>query len=188
MTISANLALRLGALAVACVFLQIAAVAQVPIFGATADLSPLVVMSVGLLCGTLTAASVGFAIGIMVDVALLQTMGLTSLVLLAVGYWVGRLRELRDPQGALVPLGIGAAAAAISTIGYGVGQFLLGVDSPLSWLLVGQTVSTIVLDALLAVPVLALVRRWLTPALPEDPRRRRRRAYTTGGLSPLHRA
>ena len=33
-------------------------------------------------------------------------------------------------------------------------------------------------------PVFALVRRVLAPALPEDPRRRRRRAYTTGGLSP----
>jgi hypothetical protein len=33
-----------------------------------------------------------------------------------------------------------------------------------------------------------IVRLWLTPALPEDPRRRRRRAYTTGGLSPLSRA
>jgi hypothetical protein len=36
--------------------------------------------------------------------------------------------------------------------------------------------------------VYAVVRRVLLPALPEDPRRRRRRAYTTGGLSPLSRA
>jgi hypothetical protein len=27
----------------------------------------------------------------------------------------------------------------------------------------------------------------IRPALPDDPRRRRRRAYTTGGLSPLQR-
>jgi hypothetical protein len=33
-----------------------------------------------------------------------------------------------------------------------------------------------------------LVRRALQGGLPEDPRRRRRRAYTTGGLSPLSRA
>ena len=30
--------------------------------------------------------------------------------------------------------------------------------------------------------------RVLAPLLPDDPRRRRRRAYTTGGLSPLSRA
>jgi hypothetical protein len=33
----------------------------------------------------------------------------------------------------------------------------------------------------------AVMRRALLPFLPEDPRRRRRRAYTTGGLSPLSR-
>jgi rod shape-determining protein MreD len=183
-----HLVVRLAVLCVAVVFVQIVLVAQLPIFGATADLSPLAVMAVGLLCGAVAGAGAGFAIGLMVDVALLQTMGLTSLVLLSVGWWAGRLREVRDPQSALAPLAVGAGAAAIATIGYGVGQFLLGVESPLSWLLVKQTLSTIVLDALLALPVMALVRRWLMPALPEDPRRRRRRAYTTGGLSPLQRA
>ncbi len=184
----APLVLRLAALCVGFVFLQIVFVAQLPVFGATADLSPLAVMAVGLLCGAVPGATVGFVIGLMVDVALLQTMGLTSLVLLSVGWWAGRLREARDPQSALAPIAIGAGAAAIATIGYGVGQFLLGVESPVSWLLVKQTLSTIVLDALLALPVMALVRRWLLPVLPEDPRRRRRRAYTTGGLSPLQRA
>lgn len=188
MNATPRLAVRLVVLALVAVFLQVAAVVQVPIFGATADLSPLVVAGVGLLCGAPIAACMGFLIGMMIDVAFLQTMGLTSLVLLSVGWWTGRLREVRDPQSALAPLAIGAAAAAIGTVGYGVGQFLLGVDSPLSWLLVKDVLSTIVLDALIAMPVFALVRRWLLPALPEDPRRRRRRAYTTGGLSPLHRA
>jgi hypothetical protein len=45
-----------------------------------------------------------------------------------------------------------------------------------------------VLNAIIALPVFAAVRRWLSPVLPDDPRRRRRRAYTTGGLSPLSRA
>jgi hypothetical protein len=67
-------------------------------------------------------------------------------------------------------------------------QFLLGVDAPVSLYLVRETLATIVLDTILAVPVYAAVRRWLMPALPDDPRRRRRRAYTTGGLSPLSRA
>ena len=37
-------------------------------------------------------------------------------------------------------------------------------------------------------PVYLVCRRVLGPYLPDDPRRRRRRAYTTGGLSPLSRA
>jgi hypothetical protein len=32
------------------------------------------------------------------------------------------------------------------------------------------------------------MHRLLLPFLPDDPRRRRRRAYTTGGLSPISRA
>jgi hypothetical protein len=44
---------------------------------------------------------------------------------------------------------------------------------------------TILVNTLIALPVYALVRRIIRPALPDDPRRRRRRAYTTGGLSPL---
>lgn len=182
------LLVRLAVLAFVMVLLQLMFFAQVPVFGAIADLSPLVVLAVGLLCGPVTGAAMGFTIGLMVDTALLQTMGLTSLVLIAVGYWAGRLREARDPQSPLAPIPLGACAAAITTIGYGVGQFLLGATHPLSWILLKQTLATIILDALIALPVVALVRRWLLPVLPEDPRRRRRRAYTTGGLSPLQKA
>lgn len=188
MNVTPALAARLFALALGTVFLQVTFVAQVPLFGATADLSPLVVAAVGLLCGAPIAAGTGFTVGLVIDIALLQTMGLSSLVLLSVGWWAGRLREVRDPQSPLTPLAVGAAAAAVGTIGYGVGQFLLGVDSPVSWLLLKDILSTIVLDSILAVPVFAVVRRWLLRTLPDDPRRRRRRAYTTGGLSPLHRA
>jgi predicted secreted protein len=67
-------------------------------------------------------------------------------------------------------------------------QFLLGVDAPVSFLLVREIIATVLINALIAGPVFALVRRWLVPVLPDDPRRRRRRAYTTGGLSPLSRA
>jgi rod shape-determining protein MreD len=186
--INVQLLVRLAILAVVIVLVQLMFFAQVPVFGAIADLSPLVVMAVGLLCGPVTGAAMGFTIGLMVDTALLQTMGLSSLVLIAVGYFAGRLREARDPQSTLAPIALGAGAAAIATVGYGIGQFLLGAQHPLSWLLVKQTLATIILDALIALPVTALVRRWLTPVLPEDPRRRRRRAYTTGGLSPLQKA
>jgi hypothetical protein len=67
-------------------------------------------------------------------------------------------------------------------------QFLLGFEAPVSLQFVRQVLLVVVLNSLLALPVYALVRRVLLPFLPEDPRRRRRRAYTTGGLSPLSRA
>jgi rod shape-determining protein MreD len=182
------LMLRLVVLGVVLSVLQIAAVSQLTIFGANADLLPLAVAAVGLLCGSMTGAIFGFAVGLFVDTALVQTMGLSSLVYVVAGYGAGRLRELRDPQAALVPMAVGAGATAVATVGYSVLQFLLGVDAPISLLLLRQVLVTIIVNTLVAYPVYALTRRVLLPALPDDPRRRRRRAYATGGLSPLSRS
>jgi rod shape-determining protein MreD len=183
------LPLRVAALAVVVVFFQIGVVSEVPVFGVNVDLSPLLVAFVGLICGSTLGAASGFAVGLLVDLALLQTLGLTSLVFTLVGYWCGRLRELRDPQGALAPLLVGAVASAVSLIGYSLMEFMLGVDAPVSFELLRQIVLGIVVNTIVALPMWAIVRRALEGALPEDPRRRRRRrAYTTGGLSPLSRA
>jgi rod shape-determining protein MreD len=169
------------------VVIQVAAVSQVSIFGVSADLTPLVVMSVGLLAGSLIGAAMGFGMGLLVDMILVQTLGVTSLLYIAIGYWSGRLRELRDPAHGLVPLALGAAVTAVAGIGMAMIQFLLGVHSPVSLLLAQQIFIQVLVNSLIALPVYALVRRVIQPALPEDPRRRRRRAYTTGGLSPLQR-
>lgn len=182
-----QLLLRLAALGMLGVVVQTAALSQLPIAGANADLSPLLVMAVGLLCGSLAGGVFGFGVGLFVDVVALQTLGVSSLVLLAVGYGAGRLREARDPEGTLVPLAVGAAATLVFGVGFALVQFLLGVDAPVSWALIRQLLATLVVNTLLALPLYALVRRWLAPAMPDDRRRRRHRAYTTGGLSPLSR-
>jgi rod shape-determining protein MreD len=184
----ASLIARIAALVLVLVFVQIGVVSEVPVFGVSVDLSPLLVAFVGLLCGSTLGALTGFAVGLLVDLLLVQTLGLSSLVFTVIGYWAGRLRELRDPQAALTPLLVGGAAVATATVGYSLFEFLLGVDAPVSLELLRQIVIEIVLDTLLALPMWLLVRRALYPSLPDDPRRRRRRAYTTGGLSPLSRS
>jgi cell shape-determining protein MreD len=168
--------------------LQLAAVSQVTVFGVPADLAPLLAAAVGLLGGSIAGAAFGFGLGLFADMSLVQTLGVTSLILTGVGYGAGRVRELRDPAHALVPVLVGGIATAASALGFALIQFLLGVDAPVSLLLLRSILLVIVLNTLLALPVYAAVRRILSPYLPEDPRRRRRRAYTTGGLSPLSRA
>ena len=182
-----KLALRLLVLAFATVVIQQAAISQISIFGVSADLGPLVVMSVGLLAGSLAGSITGFGTGLLVDLVLVQTLGVTSLLYIAIGYGSGRLRELRDPAHGLVPLAMGAAATAFAGLGMAVIQFLLGVNAPVSLLLFQQIFITVLVNSLIALPVFAIVRRLIRPVLPDDPRRRRRRAYTTGGLSPLSR-
>jgi len=180
-----KLPLRLVLLGFFAVLIQESAVSQVSIFGVSADVTPLVVMSVGLLCGSLTGAVFGFATGLLIDLVLVQTLGVTSLLYIVIGYWAGRVRELRDPSHELVPLAAGALASAFAGLGMAMIQFLLGVDAPVSLLLLQQIFIVVLVNTLIALPVHALVRRIIRPVVPEDPRRRRRRAYTTGGLSPL---
>ena len=182
---SPKLVARLALLALVTVVIQESAISQISIFGISADLTPLMVMSVGLLAGSMTGAVMGFFTGLLVDTVLVQTLGITSLLYIAIGYWCGRLRELRDPAHGLVPMAAGAAATAFAGVGMTVLQFLLGVDSPVSLLLAQQIFITVLVSTLISLPVYAVVRRVIQPALPDDPRRRRRRAYTTGGLSPL---
>jgi rod shape-determining protein MreD len=188
MTLSGSLLTRIAVLVVVVVFFQIGVVSEVPVFGVAVDLSPLMVAFVGLLCGSTIGAATGFAVGLLVDLALVQTLGLTSLIFTLVGYWCGRLRELRDPQAALTPLLVGGLATAAALVGYSLMEFMLGVDAPVSLELLRQIVLGIVVNTIVAVPMWILVRRSLIGSLPPDPRRRRRRAYTTGGLSPLSKA
>ena len=174
-------------LGLVAVIMQEAAISQISIFGVSADITPLIVASVGLLAGSMAGAVTGFGMGLVVDTVLVQTLGVTSLLFITIGYWAGRLRELRDPAHGLVPLAVGAAATAFAGIGMAVVQFLLGINAPVSLLLLQQIFVTVLVNTLIALPVYAVVRRIIQPTLPDDPRRRRRRAYTTGGLSPLHR-
>lgn len=187
MSQTAQLALRLAIIALALVIVQTSALSQLELLGATPDLAPLLIVSVGLLAGPLPGAVSGFGVGLLVDLALLQTLGVSSLALTAVGWFAGRAREvLRDPQATLVPLAAGAIGSLIALVGFSLVQFLLGVETPVSLELVRQIISTVLINTLLALPFHALVRRLLAPALPDDGRRRRRRRrQPRPGISPL---
>jgi rod shape-determining protein MreD len=185
-TRTSALAVRLVVLGVVCVVLQIAAVSQIDLLGTNADLLPLVVAAVGLLCGPIEGATFGFATGLLTDAAFFQVLGPTSLVAVAVGYAAGRLGDrMDDTRGPLLALALGAAATTASQVGYAGLQFLLGTNA-ISWLLLRQMVATILINTLIALFVFALVRRVLWAVVP-DGRRSRRRRYAAS-LSPLHRA
>ena len=172
------------------VFFQIGVVSEVPVFGVSArPVDPAGRVRRVCCAARRSAPRRGFAVGLLVDLALVQTLGLTSLIFTLIGYWCGRLRELRDPQAALTPLLVGALAPRpLRCVGYSLMEFMLGVDAPVSFELLRQIVLGIVVNTIVALPMWVLVRRCLIGGLPEDPRRRRRRAYTTGGLSPLSRS
>jgi rod shape-determining protein MreD len=185
-----TLGLRIAVLAALVVLVQIGVVSELPVLGVNVELTPLLAAFVGLLCGSVPGAVAGFGIGLLVDLSLVQTLGITSLLFTLIGFWAGRLRELRDPQAAIAPVLVGAAAASAAFVGYALIEFLLGVDAPVSFQLLRDIVLGVLVDTIVALPFWLVVRRALLGGMPEDPRRRRRprHAYSTGGLSPLSRS
>ena len=180
-----SLTARIVAFGIVIGIVQITFVSQFPVAGGTADLAPLAVMSIGLLCGGLAGASFGFGLGLFLDVSLLQTLGVTSLILVGIGYFAGRLRDgIADTESSLVPLLAGAAATVTMSVAYSIIQFLLDVSAPVSGVLLRQLLATLILNTLLALPVYAIARRWLSRSLPSEPRRRRRQP-SSAALSPL---
>jgi rod shape-determining protein MreD len=183
----AALALRLAALGLVAGVLQVSAVSQLSVFGTNADIMPLIVAFVGLRTGSIVAVLFGFCAGLFVDTAVVGTLGLSSLVYVAVGYGAGRLRELRDPQGVLVPVLVGFAASAGAAFGFALMQFLLGAEAAVSFELFRQLIVTTLVSTLLAPAINRLVRRALRPARAVDRRRGGRGTYSGSGLSPLSR-
>ena len=172
---------RLGALVLFGVVLQVAGVSTLHVFGANPDLVPLIVGAVGLLGGSVYAAAVGFACGLVIDLTVGQPVGASSLVLTAVGYAVGRYQEVRDPAHGLLPIPIGAAATAGYVIGFALLSFMLQVRAPVSPSLIRETIITILLNALLALLIFPIIRRFMRPSLVGDERARRRAATATTG-------
>jgi rod shape-determining protein MreD len=180
-----GLATRVVLFGIVVGIVQITFVSQLPVAGGTADLAPLAVMSIGLLCGGLAGASFGFGLGLFLDVSLLQTLGVTSLILVGVGWFGGRLRDgVADTETSVVPVLAGAAATVTMSVAYSIIQFLLDVSAPVSGVLLRQLLATLILNTLLALPVHAIARRWLQRSLPSEPRRRGRQA-SRAPLSPL---
>jgi len=184
----AALVLRLVWVGLAAGMLQLLVVSQIVIGGVSADLTPLVVAAAGFLCGSLAGAGFGFGLGLFVDLAFMQTLGISSLLFTLIGYGAGRLRELRAPAAPLTRLLLGTVATITALAGYGAIEFMLGVNTPVSAGLLGAIIKTTLLNSLIAVPVYALTRKALLGALPASERRPRATASNSGSLSPLSRA
>lgn len=175
MILSAGAVARVALLALLVTVLQISGVGEIRVLGGNVDLVPLLVAGVALYAGSLPGAAAGFLVGLLLDLALGRSLGASSLVLIAVGYGVGRYGELRDPAHGLIAVPVGAAASAGYALGVAAVAYLLGVTPSPSFALLRELLLSIALNAVLALPVFALARRVLGSALVTDPQRRARR-------------
>ncbi len=159
---------RLVALGLITVVLEVSFFAGLDVLGSSPDGALLVVMSLGLLGGSLIGAVAGFAIGFGIDCALVQTLGATSLALMAVGYAAGRYREGFGRPTRAATLLLGGALTLLGVTAFGAIQVGLGVDADVSTIVIRDAFIKSIIGAVLALPVLWLVSLLLRPAVVDD--------------------
>jgi rod shape-determining protein MreD len=183
MILSVGAFVRVAALLLVAVVLQLTALSQIDVLGGHADVVVLVVAAVAYYAGSVPGSATGFAAGFLLDLLTGATMGASSLVLTAVGYAVGRFREVRDPSHGLLPIPVGAAATAGWVTAFAAVSLMLDIGARVSPLVIRDMIVTVLLNALLALPVFTGCRKLLRPSLAVDPLelRRRRRAPREAG-------
>jgi rod shape-determining protein MreD len=153
-----TVALRVAAIVFVAAILQVSAWPAVAILGATPDLLLVVLVSIAMLRGSIVGASAGVAGGLIVDVAMLDTLGVTSLLLTLAGYWAGRYGETTGRGRAYAPYLAVAAITLVVGVGAAVVHYLLG-DAVVVQRALLPVVPAIGLNVLLMIPVYLLCRR-----------------------------
>jgi rod shape-determining protein MreD len=181
MILTPNIVARLVAIVIVGVILQLSFFSQVALFHVSPDVLPALVVVLGLLGGSLTGAVCGFWVGFLLDCLLIAPLGGASLVLLATGYLAGLFRERFEIHSALVPPLLCVALTLFAELGFGAVELMLGIDAPISGLVIRDMLLKSVFAFFLGWALYAGLRRALRPALVEEPMVRRGRRPTVLG-------
>ncbi|MGC1166765.1 MAG: rod shape-determining protein MreD [Solirubrobacterales bacterium] len=181
MILTPKILARLVAIVLLGVILQLSFFSRVWVFGVSPDLLPVLVISLGLLGGTMTGAVTGFTVGFLLDCLLVEPLGGASLVLLATGYLAGLFRERFEIHSPLVPPLLCMGLTLFAELGFGAVELMLGVDAAVSGLVVRDLLIKAIYAFVLGWPIYLGLKRLLRPALIEEPRGRRRRRPTVLG-------
>jgi rod shape-determining protein MreD len=166
---------RLVAIIVLGVLLQLSFFSRVALFHISPDVLPALVVSLGLLGGTMTGVVAGFSVGFLLDCLLIEPLGASSLVLLSTGYLAGLFRERFEIHSPLVPPLLCMGLTLFAELGFGAVQLMLGIDVPVSSLVIRDMLIKSIYAFFLGWPIYLGLRRVLRPALVEDQTVRRRK-------------
>jgi len=143
--------------------IQVSLLSSIDVAGAVPDLLLVTLLCVALLRGSLFGATAGFAAGLLVDTAHLQTLGVTSLLYTVGAYWIGRYGETTGRDRGHAPY----LSVFVVTVLYAIGalllHYLLGEGGSARAVLVEGLIPSMFFNLLLTAPVYALVRRLLPP-------------------------
>ncbi|HEV7400237.1 MAG TPA: rod shape-determining protein MreD [Solirubrobacterales bacterium] len=181
MILTPKIVARIVAICMLGVLLQLSFFSRVELFHVSPDILPALVVCLGLLGGSMTGAVSGFSIGFFLDCLLVEALGISSLVLLGIGYLAGLFRERFEIHSSLVPALLCMGLTMLAELGFGLIQLLLGLDAPLSTLIIRDLLLKSVYAFFLGWPIYLGMRRALRPALVDDPKVQRRRQPTVLG-------
>lgn len=150
--------LKIGVLLFVVAILQVSAFSSIRIGGAAPDVLLVTLVAVALLRGSITGAVAGFLAGLVVDIATLGTLGLTSLLLTLAGYWAGRYGETTGRGRVHAPLVATVCATVFVELGGYCLDSLLGESMDVRSVLLALP-AAVIWNGLLAYPVFGLVRR-----------------------------
>ena len=138
--------------------LQSAIFSSLMILGGTPDLLLVTLLGISLLRGSVTGALAGFLGGLVLDVANLGTLGVTSLLLTLAGYWTGRYGETTGRDRAHAPFLAVAVLTVLVAVGGLLLHYMLGDGVSAHRVLVAALPPAVLLNLLIAWPVSRLCR------------------------------
>lgn len=154
-------ALKVALLLFVAAVLQASVISGVVVLGGTPDLLLVTVVSVALLRGSTAGAVAGFVAGLLIDVASLATLGLTSLLLTLAGYWTGRYGETTGRDRSHAPYLAVVVISFLYLVGALALRFVLGEPAPARVVLLETLLQGLALNLVLTLPVYGLARRLL---------------------------
>lgn len=162
-------AAKAGVLLLFAALVQVSIASTIEVAEGHPNVLLVLVVTLALLRGPIFGACAGFWAGLVIDVASLGTLGLTSLLLTLAGHFAGRFGEVTSRSSAHPPLVAVALATVAVGLAEGVLHFMLGSTLSASDFFVAVLLPTLALNMLLSYPLYALARR----VFPVSPRVRR---------------
>jgi rod shape-determining protein MreD len=161
--------LKAGGVLLLAALVQVSMASSIEVAEGHPDLVLVLVIAIALLRGPVFGAVAGFWAGLVLDIASLETLGLTSLLLTLAGYFAGRLGDITTRSSAhpsLVAVGLGTIGFAF---GSAVVHFMLGSTLSAGQFFLAVLLPSLALNLLLAYPLYGLCRRLFQT----EPRERR---------------
>lgn len=149
---------RVIPMAALLVLLQTAVFPELRLFGVVPDVALLTAVSVAWTEGSEVGAWFGFLGGLAVDFVVSTPLGITAMAYAIVGYSVGLLHHTYERQVPLLTVLLGAVAGWVAGLIFVIVAVLTGADELQNMHSLKIVVAMGIYDAIVAIPVAALVR------------------------------